>query len=277
VRRDLTLHAPDRRAKVGGSSAAVRLQVMLGVMPQDKMMTDSTSTLHGLCQESKDRDGELRNAFAQLEETLSVATKGVDLCGTSDNRSLENYGDDEAIYGHLFFSGSVLQVAYRSTEEDVADASDGDRYEPTFSVTTPRDCRAVWLRALAAPAVVESLLNSVTNAVRISVDTASAGVRVLSATANIPVRDLESAFVSAAEKLNYLVVLEDWHRAQSALGVDPADAATRACRLLESLCKHILQTRNQPLPADQKIQKLFRAAARSLNLTLTNKRRTTFA
>lgn len=155
-------------------------------------MTDPISTLRGLCQDSKRRDDELRRSFSELEKTLAAATEGVDVRGRSDDCSLETC-DDEAVYGHLFFGRSVLKVAYRSTEDDLYDALNNDG-DPTFSVTKPQECCAVWLRALAAPTIIESLLKSLAGAARTSIG------------------------------LNYHVVLEDWRRAQSALGVDPPDA-----------------------------------------------------
>jgi hypothetical protein len=105
------------------------------------------------------------------------------------------------------------------------------------------------------------------DAVRTAIEGNKEAVRVLAATVNFPSRSLETTLIDVAEKLNFSVVLQDWKSAQSALGVDAADAVTRACRLLETLCKHVLQTQNQPMPTDQTIQKLFKAAAKSLKLS----------
>lgn len=86
-------------------------------------------------------------------------------------------------------------------------------------------------------------------------------------TANLPSCDLDSGLVDAAKKLNVGDVIQQWQEAQSALGVDPQDAATRACRLLETLCKHILHTKGRPLPGDESIQPLFKIASQSLTLS----------
>jgi hypothetical protein len=228
-------------------------------------MGDPINLLRGLRDQSRAKDQELRAGYKQLASHLEDASAGLEVTGASNNCSLERYGDDEAIYGYLFFDDTGLYVAYRSTEDDLAEAS-AVSSDPTYSSESIDKCKAVWLRALAAPAILQSLINSITEAVRASVDADNEAVRALAATVNLPTRSLETAIVDAAHKLSFGVVLRDWKEAQSALGVDAADAATRACRLLETLCKHILQKRNQPMPTDQSIQKLFKSAVRSLNL-----------
>jgi len=233
-------------------------------------MSDAISTLRGLANENRARDEELRLGFKQLESNLVEASGGLAIHGKSENCCLERYGDDEAIYGYLFFGSSGLQVAYRSTEEDMSDALDDSSAgnpDPVYSVQSLDKCHPVWLRALSDPSLIESLINSITDAVRAAVEGNKEAVRMLAATVNFPTRSLETALIDVAEKLNFPVVLQDWKNAQSALGVDAADAVTRACRLVETVCKHVLQRRNQPMPADQVIQKLFKAAARSLKLS----------
>lgn len=233
-------------------------------------MGDPISLLRGLSNENKARDEELRIGFKQLESNLAEASGGLEIRGQSENCCLERYGDDDAIYGYLFFDRSGLRVAYRSTEEDMSDVLDdspGGNSDPVYSVESLDKCHPVWLRALAVPSLIESLMNSITDAVRVALEANKEAVRLLAATVNFPTRSLETALIDVAEKLNFPVVLQDWKSAQSALGVDASDAVTRACRLVETVCKHVLQRRNQPIPTDQVIQKLFRAATKSVNLS----------
>jgi hypothetical protein len=232
-------------------------------------MSDAISTLRGLSNENRARDEELRLGFKQLESNLVEASGGLAIHGKSENCCLERYGDDEAVYGYLFFNGSGLRVAYRSTEEDMNDALDvssSRNPDPVYSVEDLDKCHPVWLRALAASSLIESLMSNITDVVRAAVAENKEAVRRLASTVNFPTRSLETALIDVAEKLSFSVVVQDWKSAQSALGVDAADAVTRACRLVETVCKHVLETRNQPIPPDQVIQKLFKAAAKSLTL-----------
>jgi hypothetical protein len=228
-------------------------------------MSDPLSTLRGLTSEIQARDEELRAAFKELESRIKEASNGCNLRGQSENRMLEAYGDDEAYYGYLFFDDD-LSVAYRTSENDMEMALERTPSEPTYSVKSLEKCSPLWLRALSAPRIAESLLASINDRLQASVTSAVEGVRTLSMTANLPFRDLDRGLIDVAKKLNFVDVILQWQEAQSALGVDPPDATTRASRLVETLCKHILYTKGKPLPGDQSIQHLYRAASRSLTL-----------
>jgi hypothetical protein len=226
-------------------------------------MSDAFSKLRGLTNQLKARDEDLRRQFQELNAQMQEASNGYDISGQSKNCLLESYGDDDASYGYLFFSAK-LRVAYRSSEDDMQMAFEREPSEPTFSVKDIENCSPIWLRALSSPQILESLLTNINEGLESSIRTALDAAQVLSATANLPLRDLDSGLVDAAKKLNFDDVLQQWRDAQSALGVDPPDATTRACRLLETLCKHILKTKGIPLPGNESIQPLFTAASRSL-------------
>jgi hypothetical protein len=229
-------------------------------------MSDPLSRLRGLATEIKARDEELRAAFKELEAQLKDASGASSVTGHSENCLLEPYGDDDAYYGYLFFD-KYLRVAYRTREDDVALAFEEKPSEPTYSATDLDKCSTVWLRALAAPKVIESLLTSINDGLEATLSATATGVQALSTTANVPLRDVDAGLVDVAKKLNFGDVIQQWHEAQSALGVDPSDAAARASRLLETLCKHILHTKGRPLPGDESIQPLYKIASQSLTLS----------
>jgi len=217
-----------------------------------------------LASEIKARDEELRAGFKELEARLKDASGGYSATGRSQNCLLESYGDDDAYYGYLFFD-EELRVAHRTREDDMSLAFEEEPSEPTYSETNLDRCSPVWLRALAAPKVIESLLISINDGLEATLSVTATGVQTLSATANLPLRDLDAGLVDVAKKLNFGDVIHQWQEAQSAL--DPPDAAARACRLLETLCKHILHTKGTALPGDESIQPLYKIASRSLTLS----------
>jgi hypothetical protein len=92
-------------------------------------------------------------------------------------------------------------------------------------------------------------------------------VSKLSATANLPLRDLDAGLADVAGKLNFSAVIQHWKDAQSALAIDPPDATTRASSLIETLCKHILDAKSRPLTGNESIQQLYGAAARALSIS----------
>lgn len=73
--------------------------------------------------------------------------------------------------------------------------------------------------------------------------------------------------VDAATKLGYTEVLEQWHKAQRALAMDPAEALTRASQLVETLCKHIMAAKGHDIKKKPDVQDLFRGAADCLGLS----------
>jgi|ERR1017187_1147366 hypothetical protein len=228
-------------------------------------VSDPVSKLRGLTSEIKAQDEQLRTRFKELEHELKDAAADYCTRGQSENCLLEAYGDDDAYYGHLFFEDE-LAVAYRTSEDDMELTLRDEPGEPTYSIQNLDKCSPVWLRALATPKLIESLLTSINARIEEALRATAAGVQTLSATANLPLRDLDAGLVEVATRLNFGNVIQLWHEAQSALGVDPPEAATRASRLIETLCKHILHTKGKTLPGDQSIQHLYKAASKALVL-----------
>ena len=146
-------------------------------------MSDPLSRLRGLASEINARDEELRAGFKELEARLKDASGGYSVRGRSQNCLLEPYGDDDAYYGYLFID-EELRVAYRTREDDVTLAFEEEPSEPTYSVTSLDKCGPVWLRALAGPTVIESLLASINDGLEAALSATAAGVRTLSTTAN---------------------------------------------------------------------------------------------
>lgn len=229
-------------------------------------MTDPISRLRGLTNEVMGKERELRAYFKDLEQSLKDATSGGGIQGHSENCLLEPYGDDDAYYGYLYFGEDGLGVAYRTREEDMEMAFNTEPWEPTYHPQGLDKCSAKWLQALAMPKVVESLITSITTRSEEKLASISTAVQALATTTNLPLQDVGTGLVQAAKDLSFAAVIEDWHKAQSALGTDPPDATTRACSLVETLCKHILDVKKVPLPAKETVQQLYGAAARALTL-----------
>jgi Abortive infection C-terminus len=139
--------------------------------------------------------------------------------------------------------------------------------EPAYHVEKLDKCSPVWLRALFESKVIESLLANINARVEEELSATKSGVQVLAATANLPLRDLDTGLVEAAKKLDFGVVIEHWQSAQSALGVDPPDATTRASSLIETLSRHILGATGTPPPKNECIQHLYGAAARAFGIS----------
>ena len=235
-------------------------------------MSDLLNTLRARREERTTRDQELRSRLKEFEILLKEAAGGSDVSASSEQRKLQDIGDSDYSYGYLTFDGTSLLIAYRTTEDDLSGGENG--FEPTFHPVDLDKCDPVWLRALAVDKVMDSLAMNLIASFEADIAASVRGVRAVEAAANLPLRELEVGIVHVATQLGYSRVLEQWQKAQAALAVDAAEAVTRASQLIETLCKHILQSNNLPLPSGTPdIQDLYKAAAKALSLSPDGKTR----
>lgn len=86
---------------------------------------------------------------------------------------------------------------------------------------------------------------------------------VVTATATVAT----AAFETAVGELDYDSVKGDLNRAVEQADVDPEDAITAACSIVESVCKCILDDMGEPYPSKQDIKGLVGAVGKHLNLS----------
>lgn len=227
-------------------------------------MSDLIAILRARSQERQARDEELRTRLKEFEILLREAGGEKTAHGSSQSCTLQEYGDGDYCYGYLIFDGTLL-TAYRTTEDDISEQD--EQHGGNFDVMDLDRCPPAWLRALAVPSVMDSLATSLITNFEAEIAASVRGVRSVEAMANLPLRELEVGIIDVATKLGYGKVLEQWRKAQAALAVDPAEAITRASQLIETLCKHILDAKNQPVKGASDVQDLFKAATKFLDLT----------
>ena len=62
--------------------------------------------------------------FEEIQRTLADALSDIDVYVESKKVTLETISPDDSVYGHLYFSQGKLQIAYRTTEDDINDFMD---------------------------------------------------------------------------------------------------------------------------------------------------------
>ena len=154
-------------------------------------MSDLITTFRARVEEREARDEELRSRLKEFDTLLQEAAGKRDVPGNSVRCNLEEYGDGECSYGYLTFQGT-LQVAYRTTEDDFSDYHGGP--ESQFRLTELDKCEPVWLRALAVPKVMDSLVTSLISKLETDIADSARGVRSVEAAAKLPSRELGSAW-----------------------------------------------------------------------------------
>lgn len=228
---------------------------------------DPIGQLAGLAVRKQAQDDAIRRAFTDLEVRLKTALNDESAWGQTENVTLAENGDGDAVYGHLYYSGTRLSVAHRTTDDDIMQAMSNDPSDPTYEMTLVAKCPVTWLVAISKASILEALFADIHQRLSEQVESTEAAARLVAGAVHIPIRDVDASLKTAAAALNYHDVIEQWMRAQAAVGVDPSDAATRACSLLESVLKHILGELHVHPPADQSVKSLLKVTMRVLDLS----------
>lgn len=229
-------------------------------------MGDPISTIRSLAAAHGAQAAQLRSSLLQLTRRIAAELSDAEVYVTSEIADLERYGDDEAVYGFLRYSNGELSVAFRSTEDNVTDYLNQDPGEPTYSSRTLEECSFKWLRAISQESVIESFFADMILKLGQQKTDADAGIRTLENALNAPVRDAEVALEIASRQLGYKDIYPDWRSAQASVYTDPREAVTRSSSLIESVCKHILDTKKVQLPKDQSIQPMLKTTLNVLGL-----------
>ncbi|RQZ31757.1 hypothetical protein DIE14_02300 [Burkholderia sp. Bp9017] len=204
------------------------------------------------------------DAGALLTE-LNEAFGDAPISGRSSIVTLEQIGLDDYVYGYLDYRDFELAVAYRTTEEDLADAhlSDEERsYSFRHFSTVPRK----WLESLMTEDGPTSLIQNITDRLDVQegrVDRARAALQAIVAAESA---EIEAQTTASMAALNSDAVAKNWQDALDASHVDTADALTRATRMLESVCAAILMERGVSLPKDKSLSPLLKACIDNLGL-----------
>jgi hypothetical protein len=227
---------------------------------------DPFSAIRSFADSHVGHEKQLRSAFVQLADRITESLPGADVHVVSDNAVLEEYGDDEYTYGFLSYCGGELVVAYTTKEDALFDSMQYPG-EPSYSMMKIRDCPFKWLLAVAHERVIASFVKAIIAKLGAQHREAEAALQTLANVLNAPIRDAAAALEVAARQMGYQDVVRDWQDAQASVFTDPREAITRASSLIETVCKHILDTENVPLPSKKDIQHLLKETLGLLNLT----------
>jgi hypothetical protein len=228
-------------------------------------LDDLFSAIRSFADSHVGHEKQLRSAFVQLADRITESLPGADVHVVSDNAVLEEYGDDEYTYGFLSYCGGEIVVAYTTKEDALFDSMQYPG-EPSYSIRKIRDCPFKWLLAVAHERVIASFVKAIIAKLGTQHREAEAALQTLANVLNAPIRDAAAALEVAAGQMGYQDVARDWRDAQASVFTDPREAITRSSSLIETVCKHILDTKSIPLPSNEDIQHLLRATLGHLAL-----------
>ena len=229
-------------------------------------MSEAIDQIRVLARQAKIANDNLKASMRTLEAHLNELLSNEFFHVRSVICTLESYGDEERVYGFLSYSPGRLSVAYRTTEEDLGAPFLQIPSEPTYTVQKIESCSNVWLRALLKSDAVESLLDAIQQRMAAEASDAAEGLASLVRIIDGPKAQVDDALSKVGDELGFTDVVALWKRAQNAVLDDPMEAATRACSLLESTIRHILEEKAIAEPKVQTIGPLYKALRPHLNL-----------
>ena len=95
-----------------------------------ELHAEPVNQIDGLAKKPKCQDVSLRQSVNELSEQLVRICEGIQIHAAGVGCTLAEYAPEEYIYGYFGFSGNGIDIAYRTTEDDMAE-DPRDPYGPT--------------------------------------------------------------------------------------------------------------------------------------------------
>jgi hypothetical protein len=233
---------------------------------------NALSDLRRMVAEATTKKKELQESFQKLSDSLVETCDGIDIEAETELVTFSSCEPADLFeHGYLQFrTGDGIRICYRDQDDCQNEAQNPQPYEGGhFKIRGCDDVPVEWLRIAVASGRLEELLQNVTTALRQHVADLHLAAQAVQRPIASPTLAIGSTFSEIATQIGYETVVEDWKSAERDIVSDPANAISRACSLIETVCKHLIADLQVDLPADQSIQPLFKAAARALGLDPT--------
>ncbi|RDU94947.1 abortive infection family protein [Trinickia dinghuensis] len=228
-------------------------------------MDNPISALMAQRQRLEQKEAALLARVEVLTADLTAAVGEQPISAVSDITNLDQWGEDDFVYGKLHFGGGRLSVLYRHSGDDQADAYQGvaqeDRSWQSVSLTK---CDAVWREKVMTDTVLASLFKCIGERLgerEVRIDGSLTAVQM--------VLEAESASIDA-EMTGSLAgfggeaMERKWADLLKAMLLDPADGLTRSYAFLEELCALILHERGIKVGSEKTLTTRLRACVDAL-------------
>ena len=164
----------------------------------------------------------------ELSEKLVAICDGIDVSASGVNCTLSECAlSGDYTWGHFWFSGDCLSIAYRTSDDDLDDAYHPDPDGPTYSVEPLSEhSRADWLLKLVHGGSLQSLLKDLADSLVARATQFADATSIVRQIGANPSAEIASSFEEAASGLGYSRAIVDWGRATSEVHSNPESAIT---------------------------------------------------
>jgi hypothetical protein len=195
-------------------------------------------------QELSGHEAVLRAYLQKVADQLVSACSRADVFCVGSSMLLEECGDGEQFGGHFFCSKHGLKIASRYSGDLPGVTEDEDMYLYTPIEECPRE----WLPIVSRPEVIQELTGQVLERVLKKSDLLRTRIVNLDTVGLPPETAAEAEFSQLAADLDFDRLAPAWRKAQTEVVSNPPAAALAACRMIESVCKHIIVASGKSLP-----------------------------
>ena len=219
--------------------------------------------ISGAAEAVVESDAIARAQIKAIADRLHEAARQAHVFATSPTFVLveDDFGQGKGVYGHLAIGPHGFYLATRSEWEDITDQGLAPTGEALYSTLGLQNWPVEWLRII----IDRNLMGQLANCLHLALKEYLANP---SKNAEFPV-DMQlpsPTVVDVATQLSFPKVVEAWREAQRERLTNPAGALRTACVLLETVCKHILHECQAEIPETPILTKLYKAAAKELNM-----------
>lgn len=215
-------------------------------------MTSRKEVLARLAKQVRESRGEIRAGLEAVEKDLREAVGELNLYATGANVNLGYIDEEDWEYGQFCFDGQHLRVLTSSTVDDALYY--GTPYEGHMETHNLSELSDEKLTKLASPASIDSIWNAVESSLTGLLGEAQSSAQLLSEFSN---NQSEAVHEDLTDLMDGGYLEKQWNKARIAILTDPADSISHTNTFVESVCRHYLETRGLPLPAELVITKLI--------------------
>lgn len=126
-------------------------------------MENLIETIKAKSAQIKEKRQQFLAKLLDLQKSLASAIEDVSIYAQSKSVELQTIGPDDWVYGHLTYGNGMIQIAYRSTEDDYIESMHCvlEEYSQIHKVQKIEGAPVEWLEKLSTEEIIISLLTDI--------------------------------------------------------------------------------------------------------------------
>jgi hypothetical protein len=211
--------------------------------------------ISNLVSTAKKADSDFLARAEDFEKKLLEAIGDYKVYARANDVNLESIGPDDWRYGYLYFGGTALWVASRTTEDDLSDHLNGvpEEHQSYKSIQLSKS-NVEWIKKLLTKKNCDRLVFEIEKSLTADIDGTQEVANEIEALHDSRITEVNKDASNALRELSSDNLNRLWVRARASIETDPDMSITESSSFLESLCRKMLDDRGLPLPNKKDMQ-----------------------